>query len=62
MKGRPKIDNPKGRRYEIRMSDDEIKLLENLSSRSGKSKSDIVRRALELYNRMSTTESKYREF
>lgn len=61
MKGRPKKENSKGKRCEIRLSDEEEKILNNLSNRMDKSKSDVIRRALDLYNRMTATE-RYRDF
>lgn len=41
-KGRP-TDNPKTRRFEIRISEDEIKMLDYCCKETGKNRSDIVR-------------------
>lgn len=52
----------KDKQFNIRLTDAEISLLDKLSDRTGKSKSDVIRCALDLYNRMSATTKGYREF
>ena len=61
MKGRPKKENSKERQFNVRLTNDEIDMLDELSDRTGKSKSDVIRCALNLYKRMSATDNKYRE-
>lgn len=48
--GRPSIgDNGKRKRYTMRMTEDEMKHLDDLSIKFNKNKCDIIREALKLY-------------
>lgn len=58
MKGRPKKD----KQIHFRVNDEDIKLLDKLCKRTGRSKTDMIRFALNLYDRMSTPQKDYREF
>jgi predicted DNA-binding protein len=40
--GRPKIENPRKNNTRIRMTDDEVKMLEFCAKKTGKTKTDIV--------------------
>ena len=50
--GRP-TDNPKNNNTRIRMSDEDVKMLEYCVEHTGKSKSDIIRAGIkEVYNKL----------
>ena len=52
-KGRP-TDNPKNHETRIRMSDEDVKLLEYCAKITGKSKSDIIREGIrEVYAKIT---------
>lgn len=61
MKGRPKKENSKEKQFNVRLTNDENDMLDELSGRTGKSKSDVIRCALNLYNRMTATTNGYKE-
>ncbi len=50
-RGRPKKENSKSYRYGLRLTEDEIRMLEEVCESTGESKSDIIRRGLTMiYN------------
>lgn len=49
--GRPIATDPRRRSMRLRMTDEEFNTLTNVSKAMGLSKSEIIRRALELYYR-----------
>lgn len=52
MEDRP-TDNPKNNNTRIRMSDEDVKMLEYCVEHTGKSKSDIIRAGIkEVYNKL----------
>lgn len=52
-KGRP-TDNPKKHETRIRMSDEDVKLLEYCAKATGKSKADIIREGIrEVYKKIN---------
>lgn len=48
-RGRPKKEDAKNRRIEIRMTDNELDRLKNLSESTGDSMTDIVCKAIRMY-------------
>lgn len=51
-RGRPMIENAKKERLGIRLSDEDINMLDYLCYQTGKSKSDIVRESLKIYRNL----------
>ena len=45
--GRPPSDDPKHNQYRVRLTDDELKMLEFCQSETGKSKAAIIREGIE---------------
>ena len=55
--GRPPSDNPKRNNTRIRMSDDEVEMLEYCCKVTGLSKADIIRQGIKvIYDRVRTKE------
>ena len=53
--GRPPSDNPKNNQHRIRLTDKEVKMLEFCCNETGLSKSDVVRRGIEIvHNELQT--------
>lgn len=51
--GRPKIDNPRKNNTRIRMTDDEVKMLDYCSKQTGKTKTDVVIEGIQrIYNEL----------
>lgn len=48
-RGRPRKRDDNSMRFEMRLSKDELEMLEHMENESDKSKSDLMRRALLLY-------------
>ena len=51
-RGRPKKDDSNRKQYRLRMSDDMIVRLKNLSQMTGKSRADIFREAFNIYENL----------
>lgn len=51
-RGRPVTDNSRNRRCDVRMSDEEFASLDELSTITGKNKSDVIREALRMYSNL----------
>ena len=52
--GRPPSENPKHNQYRIRLSDDELKMIEFCQSKTGKSKAGIIREGInKVYQELS---------
>jgi predicted DNA-binding protein len=45
---RPKSETPKHNQYRLRMSDDEMEMLEQCCERTGMTKAEVIRRGIEL--------------
>ncbi len=50
-RGRPVKENARRRRYELRMNDEEAELLGGLTKKTGMDRADVIRTALEKYNK-----------
>ena len=68
-RGRPKKDDSNRKQYRLRMSDDMIIRLNNLSQMTGKSRADIFREAFNIYENLQKSklpdedfEDKFDEF
>lgn len=48
-RGRPAEDEPKNVVFNVRMSDKDVALLNNLAEKTGTGKGEIMRRALKMY-------------
>jgi len=48
MVARPKSENPKHNQYRLRMTDDEMEMLEQCCERTGMTKAEVIRRGIEL--------------
>ena len=59
--GRPKENGSKNKQYRLRMTDEEFKSLDVLSSETGESKSDIIREALRMYRNLHNFRAKNEE-
>lgn len=44
--GRPPSDDPKQNQYRVRLTDDELKMLDFCRSKTGKSKAEIIREGI----------------
>lgn len=49
-RGRPKSKTARNQRFQVRMTDKELALLNEMTARYGISRSDLVRKALVVYN------------
>lgn len=57
-RGRPSRNGGKKYRLDVRMTDDEFSTLNELIAETGKSKTDIVKEALDLYSKMVQSKQK----
>jgi predicted DNA-binding protein len=48
MVARPKSENPKHNQYRLRMTDEELEMLEQCCERTGMTKAEVIRRGIEL--------------
>jgi len=48
MVARPKSENPKHNQYRLRMTDEELEILEQCCERTGMTKAEVIRRGIEL--------------
>lgn len=44
--------NTKGKRCEIRMSDEELQILESMVNKTGLTKTEVIQKALKMYNNL----------
>lgn len=51
-RGRPKKKGAKSHRLDVRITDDQHDILNDLTARTGKTKTDIVKEAIDLYEMM----------
>ena len=51
-RGRPRKDGSRPYHCDVRMSGDEVDILNNIILKTGKSKAEIVREAINLYSKM----------
>lgn len=51
-RGRPKKEGSKNCRCEVRMSEDDLDILNNIMLKTGKNKAEIIREAIDLYSKM----------
>lgn len=56
-RGRPKIDNPKKEWFQMRLTKEDRKLLDEIKSVTGKTKSQIIRDSLRNYIRATEGDS-----
>lgn len=57
-RGRPTRNGGKKYRLDVRMTDDELSVLNELIMETGKTKTDIVKEALDLYSKMVQSKRK----
>lgn len=58
MVARPKSETPKHNQYRLRMTDEELEMLEQCCERTGMTKAEVIRRGIELvYKERDTQEA-----
>lgn len=50
--GRPKIENPKNARLEVRLTQEELQMLEECAKELGKNKSEVILKGIEIVHHL----------
>ena len=57
-RGRPKESNPRNKRFEVRMTQEQEQLLAECSEKAGITKTDVIIKGIELFRRLATPRPK----